>query len=177
MNLQAGGFTRTERAGASRHHRAHPVFWEVNVGKFALSAFVALAMFMPGCSKNTVTSPSSQSLTGTWGATKAEYVSAADPSITYDVVAQGGTATLVLTSNTFTLTIAKAGAAPQITNGSYTSTSDLMTLTPAGMSFTWVFEMSLSGDNLILNGANVEFDFNGDRTNEPAKLNLALVRQ
>lgn len=134
-------------------------------------------MLMPGCSKNTVTSPSSQTLTGTWRATKAEYVSAADSSVTYEVVAKGGTATLVLTSNAFTLTIAKAGAAPQVTNGSYTSTINLMTLTPAGVSFTWVFEMSLSGDNLTLNGANVEFDFNGDGTNEPAKLNLALVRQ
>jgi hypothetical protein len=144
-----------------------------NIALIALAALAVLA----ACRKDTVTSPDARALTGTWQATKAEYVSAADLGITYDVVARGGTVTLTLTSADFTLTVARSGAAPQVTGGAWTSTADLMTLNPSGVSFQWVFEMSLSGNNLTLTGARVEFDFNGDGTNEQATLNLTLVRQ
>jgi hypothetical protein len=140
------------------------------------AALVAVAVLISGGCKSTVTSPNAQGLAGTWQATRAVYVNAADTAVSYDVVAKGGTATLVLTATTFTLTIARAGVAPQVTSGTWTSTTDLMTLNPSGVSFQWVFEMSQSGNNLTLNGASVEFDFTGDGINEQAKLNLALVR-
>jgi hypothetical protein len=150
---------------------------EANMRRIALIAFAGLVVLAAACRKDTVTSPNAQGLTGTWQATKAEYVRADDLSLTYDVVAHGGTVTLTLTSTDFTLTVTQSGASPQVTPGTWTSTTDLMTLTPSGVSFTWVFEMSQSGNNLTLTGAHVEFDFNGDGTNEQARLNLTLVRQ
>jgi hypothetical protein len=147
------------------------------VRKAAGVVCAALIILMTCCRKDTVTSPRAQDLAGTWQATKAEYISADDPSVIYDVVAQGGTVTLMLTSADFTLAVAGPGATPQVTTGTWTSTSDLMTLNPSGASFKWQFEMNLSGDNLSLRGAHVEFDFDGDGTNDPALLNLTLLRQ
>ena len=45
-----------------------------------------------------------------------------------------------------------------------------MTLTPAGMPFSWVFDMELNGNTLTLTGGSVEFDFNADGAFEQARL-------
>jgi hypothetical protein len=128
------------------------------------------------CKENT-TGPSSQDLAGTWRATKAEFVSVANSSLKVDIVSQGSTVTLVLNAGSFTLTINDSRVPTQNTNGTYTSTSDTLTLVPSGLSFSWVFEMTLSGDNLTLNGASMQFDFSGNAAYEEAKLNMTLARQ
>ena len=123
-------------------------------------------------------SPSTpQGLQGTWKATKAEFVSVASSSKRVDVVAQGTVVTLALTGSNFTLTMADSGQAPRVTNGTWTSTNDTMSLKPAGMTWSWQFDMSQSGNNLTLNGASVEFDFAANGVNEQARLYMTLVRQ
>ena len=116
-------------------------------------------------------------LVGTWRATRAEYVSATNSALKVEIVAQGSNLTLALEASTFVLTITDPGEAPNVTNGTWRSSSDTMTLTPAGMPFSWQFDMNLSGNTLTLTGAAVEFDFNADGALEQAGLSLTLVRQ
>ena len=104
-------------------------------------------------------------------------MAAAASSLRVDVVAQGTKLVLALTAGSFALTITDPGESPQVTNGSWTSSRDTMTLTPSGMPFSWVFDMNLSGNTLTLTGGSVEFDFNADGALEQAKLNLTLARQ
>ena len=136
-----------------------------------------VAAFLVACSSSSSSGPAPQGLPGTWSATKAEFVNADDANTRVDVVAKGTTVTLVLDTSTFALTQKDPVAAPVVTNGSWTANSDLMTFTPTGMSFSWVFQMALNGNDLSLTGASVEFDFNDDGIYEQAKLNLALVRK
>ena len=137
-----------------------------------------------GSSSGTSSSPTSpsgstsaQGLEGTWKATKAEFVSAANSSKRTDVVAQGTTVTLALTGSSFVYTIADPGKPPNVTNGTWTSSRDTMALKPNGVTWSWQFDMTQSGNNLTLNGASVEFDFAANGVFEQAKLYMALVRQ
>jgi len=122
-------------------------------------------------------STSPQGLEGTWKATKAEFISAANASKRADVVTQGTIVTLTITGSSFVYTIADPGKPPNVTNGTWTSTRDTMSLKPNGVTWSWQFDMTQSGNNLTLNGASVEFDFAANGVFEQAKLYLTLVRQ
>ena len=157
------------------------------------TAFVVVAVVAAGCGGDggsggstssggsSPTSPSStpapQGLQGTWKATKAEFVSVASSSKRVDVVAKGTTVTLALTGSDFALTMTDPGLPAKVTSGTWTSSSDTMSLKPAGMTWSWQFDMSQSGNNLTLNGASVEFDFAANGVMEQAKLYMTLVRQ
>jgi hypothetical protein len=120
--------------------------------------------------------PSVASLVGTWRATKAEVVSAANPSTKVDLVAMGGTVRLVLTdAKTFTLTSTMPGAADDVTTGTWTSSIDMLRLAYGYGS--WECDMTLTGNSLSLGGADTDYDFNGDDVDEPAKWYLTLVRE
>ena len=136
----------------------------------------------PGGSSSSPSSPSSTTTTqtgleGNWLASKAEFVSSPSGSKRVDVVARGTKVTLALTGNNFVLTMANPGLAPKVTNGTWTASRDTMALTPTGMSWSWQFDMTQSGNNLTLNGASVEFDFAANGVMEQAKLYMTLVRQ
>jgi hypothetical protein len=64
-----------------------------------------------------------KSLVGTWQATKAEGTNYWDPSVRRDLVAEGGTVTLVLemtpTGQNFTVTLTMPGEAPRINYGTW----------------------------------------------------------
>jgi hypothetical protein len=123
------------------------------------------------------TAPTATGLEGSWRATKAEFVSAANSSKRVDVVAQGTTVALVLSGGNFTYTITDPGKTPNVTNGTWTASRDTMALKPSGMTWSWQFDMTQSGNNLTLSGASVEFDFAANGVFEQAKLYLTLVRQ
>jgi hypothetical protein len=142
--------------------------------KAALIIIIALAFLAAASCKGTSTSPTLQAPTGTWQCTRAEYVSVADPSQRVNIVSEGATVTLVLEASTFTFKISYPGEDPTVTTGSWTYTSDTMTLAPSGTSFTWVFNMTLSGKGMTLSGAHVQFDFSG--TMEEATLTMVLTR-
>ena len=157
------------------------------------ATLVAVATIAAGCGgdsgssgsssggSSSPTSPSGatspQGLEGTWKATKAEFVSAANASKRADVVTQGTIVTLAITGSSFVLTMADPGKPPTVTNGTWTSTRDTMSLKPNGVTWSWQFDMSQSGNNLTLNGASVEFDFAANGVFEQAKLYMTLVRQ
>jgi len=136
-----------------------------------LGAAAAMAV---ACSDDT--GPSEDELTGSWLATKVELVSVANPATKVDLVALGGTVRLVLSaSNTYTLTLVVPGEPQEVITGTWSASEDVLTLTDDDGDLQ--FEMSLSGDTLTLSGADAEFDFNDDSIDEPAKVNLTLVRE
>lgn len=151
--------------------------------RVAVVALVAAAVLSGACGSSdggsgSPTGPSGSTLAGTWKATRAEFVGVANPSQRVEVVALGVSVTLVLTSGgTFTLTIVEPGVPPEVTNGSWTSSSDTLRMTPGGMSWSWEFDMNLSGSTLALSNATFEFDVNGDDRDDQTKLSMTLVRQ
>lgn len=151
--------------------------------RVALVALVAATVLSAACGgsdggSGSPTGPSGPTLAGTWKATRAEFVGVANPNQRVEVVSLGVSVTLALNSAaTFTLTIAEPGAAPQVTNGTWTSSSDTLRMTPTGMSWSWEFDMNLNGNTLTLTGASFEFDVTGDDHDEQAKLNMTLARQ
>lgn len=153
--------------------------------RVALLALAAAAVLSAGCgggsdggSSGNPTGPSGSSLTGTWKATRAEFVGVVNPSQRVEVVALGVSLTLVLdAAGTFTLTVAEPGQPPEITTGAWTSSRDTLRMTPSGMAWSWEFDMNLSGNTLALSNATFEFDVNGDDRDDQTKLSMTLARQ
>jgi len=130
-----------------------------------------------GCSDDDEdTGPAPEQLTGIWNATKVEYVSV-PPASTVELIGLGGSATLTLDDDgTFEFVVTPSAEAPETTEGTWDIDGDMMSFTPQGMPFSWQFDVTLADDSLELNGASVEYDFNGDDTPEQAKLYLTFVR-
>ncbi len=141
----------------------------------AAVALVVCGLGMAACSKEG-TGPSPAQLTGTWQVTKYEYVSTQGLG-TVDLIAGGGAGTLVLTADSFRLSVTPASGAPVNFTGTYVVDGiDLMRVTPAGVSWYFAFDMAFSGGTLTLTNGDGEYDFNGDTQFEPAKLNLTATR-
>ncbi len=122
--------------------------------------------------------PSEETLAGTWKATRAEFANASNPGQRVEIVALGTTLTLTLDpGGTYTQKITDPGEAGQTTTGTWSSSKDVLTLRPAGISGNTQFDMSMAGSTLTLSGGHVLFDVNGDGRDEEAILNLALTRQ
>jgi len=140
----------------------------------ALAATVAVVV---GCGSDS-TGPTTDDLTGTWRVTKLEFVNVANQTNRVDAIALGGNATITLNADhTFSLIATLPGELAETVTGTWASSQDTFSMFPTGMSGSWVFDMSLSGSTLTIGGANVDFDFNDDGVDEPAKLNMVLVRQ
>lgn len=138
----------------------------------ALSAILGLA----GCKSNTGPEDT-ESFLGTWNATKAEYTSVANSSLKVDIVAGGSTVVLVLNASTFTLTITDPGENPVIAGGTWSASTDTITLTwTSGYNGESQFDYTLSGDNLTLDGGHLPYDFTPGSPEE-ALLELILHRQ
>lgn len=130
------------------------------------------------CGDDDGTGPAPATLAGTWQATKVEYVLVANPNTRIDLVQLGGTATLVLESaGAFTAVSTFPGEPPFTSAGTWSASADVLTLSfISGQFGTWQFDMTLSGNTLTLSGADADFDVDDDGQDDPAKLNLVLVR-
>ncbi len=123
------------------------------------------------------TGPDSASLVGTWNATKAEFVKAADTNTKVDIVTQGSTVSLVMSSSTFTLTITDPGESPVVSTGTWSSSTDVLTLTwSSGYVGEAQFDMALVGSTLTLEGGHLPHEFTPGNPEE-AILNLTLAKQ
>ena len=141
-------------------------------GRHALALSIVLGA-VAACKNDKATGPSPTSIVGTWQATKVQYVSTTGLG-SVDVVAQGGSATLVLNSDqTFSFTCSKCWSDKLLT-GTW-SVTDVLTL-KMGTNNEMQFDATLSGDALSLTGADRDYDFNSDGKGEPGKLNIALAR-
>lgn len=133
-------------------------------------------MSVTGC-KDSPTAPDPATLVGTWNATKAEFVSVANPTTKQDIVAGGSTVTLALSTNTFAFTITDPGQVPEAGTGTWSVSSDTLTLAwSTAFSGESQFDFTLSGDHLTLTGGHLPHDFTVGNFEE-ALLNLILVRQ
>lgn len=137
---------------------------------------VILLCAVLGCGDDNGSGPQPEQITGTWNATKVEYVSQ-PPGTTVDIVALGGSGVLTLDQpDAFQLVITPSGDLPDTTRGSWELDGDVMRVTPEGMPWSLEFDVAFSGDHLALTGASAEYDFDDDDTPEDATLNLAFVR-
>jgi hypothetical protein len=135
-----------------------------------------LLLILSSCASNKGTGPKPDQITGTWNATKDEYVSQSSPAAV-DLIALGGSATLVLNSDgSFEFTCTPAGEPSAVTTGTWTMTTDLFRATPTGMSWSWEWDATLAGGAFTLTGATAEYDCNDDGTPESATWNLTFVR-
>lgn len=124
--------------------------------------------------------PSRTEFEGTWDATKLEFTNVANTSEKVEVIALGATYTIVLVSDgTYQATLGVPGSAPEVTTGTWSVSSDVITIKETGSSGDQQFNWSLSGNTLTISGANTDFDFdgNGPRGDEAAKVSAVLVRQ
>jgi hypothetical protein len=119
-----------------------------------------------------------QTLVGTWRATKAEYTNRANSSQRVDIVASGSVLTLVLEAGgAFRLTIVDPGEPGNTVTGTWTASRDVLTIVQAGQSGQTQFDMAFSGNTLTLEGGHVLFDVNGDGVGEECELDMTLSRQ
>jgi hypothetical protein len=123
-------------------------------------------------------SQATETLSGTWRATKAEYTNRGNASQKVDIVARGSVVTLVLEAGgAFRLTIVDPGQAGNVVSGTWTASRDVLTIVTTGQSGQTQFDMTLSGSTLALSGGHVLFDVNDDGAGEECVLDMALARQ
>lgn len=128
-----------------------------------------------GCSSST-TPEDLESLVGSWSATEAMFTSAGDPGTSVEVIAEGTTMVLTLNDSTFTLTITEPGEDPEVAEGTWSASAEIITLDwTSGFSGETQFEYDLDGDTLTLSGGHVEFEFTPGSPEE-AILDMILVR-
>lgn len=142
----------------------------------AVITLLALIAFT-ACSKSPTSpsAPGASGLPGTWQATRAEYVWG---SMRLDAVSRGTTMLLTLnTGGTYAMKTTDPGQPAETTEGTWTASSDVLTLRPSGMSWSIEFDLAVSTGTLTLNGGHVGYDINGDDTDEECLLNSVWARQ
>jgi hypothetical protein len=145
--------------------------------KAAACIILTALVFGVGCG-GSATAPTPTTLAGTWTATRAEFANASNSAQRVEAIAGGAAITLTLQSGgTFTQQTTRPGEPAETMTGTWTSTQDVLTLHPTGVTFQVQFDMSLSGNTLTLNGGHVQFDVNGDNQDEEAILNMTLIRR
>lgn len=138
-----------------------------------LSAAV-LALALASCGGGD--EPSLESITGPWTATRMEFTSVATGG-RVDVIAEGATFTIDLSdTGEFFAALTLPGEAPETMNGTWSYTSDTITLQEVGSSGDLTFDLDMGNDAMTWSGADVDFDVDADGTDEPATLTIDLVR-
>ena len=118
-----------------------------------------------------------QGLSGTWRASRAEFVSAANSSVRIEVISLGTVVVLTLdVSGTYTQKITDPGQQGTTETGTWAASREVLTLSRSATSNTQ-FAYGLSGNTLTLTGGHALFDVNDDGVAEEAVLNAVLARQ
>ena len=144
------------------------------------SAWLVPALLLlsgPGCGKDKAVGPKPTEITGNWNATKAEYVSRTTPQSRVDLVALGGTVKVsIREDHGWVFVHTPSGGGPDSATGTWKLDGDLFRVTPTGMPWECVYEVSLSGGTLHLDDADMEYDFDDDGQPDAADQFLTLVR-
>jgi hypothetical protein len=125
------------------------------------------------------TGPVNNGLVGTWDATAIQLTSVANPGTVVELISQGANGRLVLQADGgFGLSVGIPGEPTEFGNGDWGVTTDVLTLDfgDGDIQGIWQFDFVLNGNTLQLTGADAEWDFDENGTEDPAKLNLTLVR-
>jgi len=117
-----------------------------------------------------------EDIAGTWTATQFEFTSVANSSVTFDVIGEGGSASLTFNANgTYSITFALGGP-PETDSGTYAIDGSRFTL-DEGTGDEVSGTIDLSGDTLTLRiTQGIEFDFDDDGTDEAATVVIVLTR-
>jgi hypothetical protein len=145
--------------------------------RILLALSVALIASCGGDDEDT-TGPVNNDLVGTWDATVIQLTSVADPGTVVELVSQGANGRLVLEADGgFGLSVGVPGEPTEFGNGDWGAT-DVLTLIfgDGDIEGTWQFDIDLNGDSLRLTGADTEWDFDDDGTDDPATLDMTLTR-
>jgi hypothetical protein len=138
-------------------------------------AVVVVLLSATGCRR--VTAPEEDTLYGTYDATKAEFVSVANPSTKEDVAAQGWSVVLVLSANSLSLTFTPTSDPSYVATGTWSISIDVMTVNWTSVfSGESEFEYWITSDQLILTGGHVPYEFAVGNPEE-AILNLILTKR
>ena len=122
-----------------------------------------------GCAGE-VAGPKESSLVGSWHATSMEYISKADGS-RVEVVGMGWSATLALEEDhSGMLEITPADTPSWSWSGTWEVDGDLFRIAGQGA------DVRLDGNSLRLTGFDHAYDFGGDGSVHPAKMNFVMVR-
>ena len=117
-------------------------------------------------------------LTGTWDATQVEFVDLSNPLFRVDMVALGGSLVLTVEANgDYTATVEFPGEQPETETGTVTLSGNVVELNVDGVPESVEFDITLVGNTLTMVTESEEFDFDGDGTDEPARLTIVLVRR
>jgi hypothetical protein len=145
---------------------------------------VALAALSGGCGGGdgdgsfTSASQATETLAGTWRATKAEFINRSNSSQRVDLVAQGSVVVLVLEAGgSFRLTITDPGQAGNVLAGTWSASRDVLTIRQTGQTGESQFDMSLSVSTLSLNNGHILFDIDDDGAGDECLLNMTLTRE
>ncbi len=139
---------------------------------------VVLAAVCCGGGNNPASPTSPTTLAGTWKASRAEFVNVSNASQRVEAVARGMTIVLKLeAAGTFSQQTTEQGQPTQTMTGTWSASSDVLTMKPSGVAFQIQFDMVMNGNTLTLNGGHVQFDVNNDNQDEEAILNMILARQ
>lgn len=143
---------------------------------------LVIALFtttLAACSSSSTDTTASLDLTGTWTATKYQFVSVNHVGTSLDLVAQGYSVTLVGTATAWTVTALKNGALFDTEIGTYTATASTITLTTTNHTnnTTTVFAASRNGSTLTMTNGTGTFDFGTGNGTEAVTLNVTLVKQ
>jgi len=136
------------------------------------------ALLFAACGDDDSTGPANNDLVGTWDATAIQLTSVEDPGTVVELVSQGANGRLVLQADGgFGLSVGIPGEPTEFGNGDWGAT-DVLTLDfgEGDIQGRWQFDIDLNGNTLRLTGADTEWDFDQDGTEDAAKLNLTLVR-
>lgn len=117
-------------------------------------------------------------IAGTWDATHMVYHNSANPNETVDVISEGAEFFITFNANgSYSATYTAVEEAPETTTGTWEASIDVLTTSQTGMSFSTEYEFVLSGNTLTLTGGDVDYDWDGDDVDEPAELDLTMVRR
>jgi hypothetical protein len=116
-------------------------------------------------------------LIGTWNATEFVFSDFGDPVTDFDVLAEGGSVTMVIRADgTFTLTFTIGGLEPDVVDGTWDlQGDDVLILTEEGEVDGLALEISLDGTTLTVYSDDVEFDFGDGEI--PAQLEALFEKQ
>lgn len=140
----------------------------------------SLILGLCACGDDDSAGPNPPGLVGTWQAIEVELISVEDPGTSIELVGLGASVTVQLNANgTFAFDATIPGEPSENFAGTWEASQDVFTMrwTEGGFLLEWQFDYSVLGDEATLTGADAEYDFDDDGLEDPATLNVILVRQ
>ena len=152
----------------------------VRVYAFGLTALLGVTAAV-GCQDNNQILESDAAiiaLAGTWEAAVFEFTSRTEPPVVRDLVSEGGSATLDLSTNgAYTLTVVPSGGEPDVSNGFMVVEGSVLLVSDTSVpGETTAYDLSFNNETLTLVTTEVGFDFDNDGVSDAATLRLVFER-